>query len=188
MSDSQEIAISELQNEILRIPENVNLFLGGGRGGGKTEVIPYLTFRHCMQYAENAKVLIVRQQWRDLEQLKDLFVKVFSTLLQEPNIKKHWNKAESKWSLPNGATVQFTQCESREDYQRHHGKSYSMLVFEELPSWPTPVIFDLLRSTLRQPKATRRIICTGNPGGPGHAFCYENFANPCLTPQFKIPL
>ena len=136
-----------------------------------------------MQFGENAKVLIVRQQWRDLEQLKDLFVKVFAQLLQETNIRLYWNKASSKWTLPNAATVIFSQCESREDYTRHHGKSYSLLVFEELPSWSSPVIFDLLRSTLRQPGATRRIIATGNPGGVGHSWVYENYVKPGDTTQ-----
>ncbi len=174
--EATAIDLSEFQADILAIPEDVHLFLGGGRGGGKTQVLPFIVFRHCMQYGEHAKVEIFRRQWRDLAQLKDLFISVFAMLLQDRDVRKYWNKAESKWTLPNGATVEFSQCDTREDYERHHGKSYSMLIFEELPSWDNPLLFDRLRSTLRQPNTIRRIICTGNPGGVGHGWVYEAFA------------
>ena len=193
MTDAQQydpgkLDITQLQNDILAIPENINIAMLGGRASGKTQSLPLLTFRHCMTYGTNAKVLIIRQQWRDLSELMDLFVTTFSQLLQEPDIRKYWNKADSRWRLPNGATVSFTQCENRIDYNRHHGKNYSLLIFEELPAWPSPVVFDLLRSTLRQPNAIRRIIVTGNPGLQGHSWCLEAFIKPAdaIDPNRKF--
>lgn len=48
------------QDRVLAVPEHLNLAMLGGRGSGKTTALALLVLRHCVQYEDWARVLILR--------------------------------------------------------------------------------------------------------------------------------
>ena len=44
---SESIALNAFQQQALTLPEEVDLFLGGGRGGGKSYSLAFLALRHA---------------------------------------------------------------------------------------------------------------------------------------------
>jgi len=64
----------------MAVPEQFDLFLGGGRGGGKTHLLAALFLRHCEQYGENAKCLVVRRSFPALQDLEAEFLKYYRAI------------------------------------------------------------------------------------------------------------
>ncbi len=54
------------QATVLSIPEDHFIFLGGGRGGGKSFGLQLLILRHCDQYKNRARVLVTRRRLKSL--------------------------------------------------------------------------------------------------------------------------
>ena len=63
----------------MAIPEQYDLFLGGGRGGGKSHLLASLFLRHCEQYGQDAKCLVVRKSFPGLQDIEN----DFETTLQQ---------------------------------------------------------------------------------------------------------
>lgn len=59
-----KIAPTPYQARCLAVPETYNLFLGGGRGGGKSYGALLLVLRHVEQYSDRARPLIVRETYK----------------------------------------------------------------------------------------------------------------------------
>ena len=59
--------LSQWQAKAMAVPEQFDLFLGGGRGGGKTHLLSALFLRHCEQYGEYAKCLVFRRSFPALQ-------------------------------------------------------------------------------------------------------------------------
>ena len=63
------------------LPEEVDAFLGGGRGGGKSYALALLALRHAEQYGAAARVLYIRRTYKgvaDFELItRDLFGAVY---------------------------------------------------------------------------------------------------------------
>lgn len=68
---------------MLAVPEEVDLFLGGGRGGGKSYALALLAMRHIEQYGKQARVLYLRRTYRGLADFelvtRELFGDVYGT-------------------------------------------------------------------------------------------------------------
>ena len=50
------LELTPFQNRVLSTPETCDLFLGGGRGGGKSYAIAVLMLRHAEQYGAAARM------------------------------------------------------------------------------------------------------------------------------------
>ena len=48
------------------LPEEVDVFLGGGRGGGKSYALALLALRYVEQYGAAARILYLRKSYRGL--------------------------------------------------------------------------------------------------------------------------
>src|SRR3546814_20125216 len=66
------------QSRVLSVPEDVDLFLGGGRGGGKSHCKALLILRHVEQHKEKARVLYVRRTYKCLADLDLVLRTLFS--------------------------------------------------------------------------------------------------------------
>lgn len=168
---AERVTPTTWQARVLSIPEHFDVFLGGGRGGGKSFACLLLALRHVEQYAANARILIVRRDFpslRDLEgEARGLFRTAYGKALGH-------NAAMHLFKFPNGATVQFDQIENAGDFAKFQGQSFSLIFADEAGQWPDPQPIDMLRSSLRSKAGVpTRMVLSANPGGPGHHWLYQ---------------
>jgi hypothetical protein len=154
------------QARVLAVPEEFDVFLGGGRGGGKSYACLLLALSHVEQYGANARVLIVRRDFpslRDLEgEARNLFRAAYGKALGH-------NAADHVFKFPSGAVVRFDQIEGAQDFHKFQGQSFSLIIADEAGQWSDPQPLDMLRSSLRSKAGVpTRFVLSANPGGPGH--------------------
>jgi hypothetical protein len=137
-----ELKISPFQERVLAIPEDIDIFLGGGRGGGKDYAIALLILRHVEQYRERARILYVRQSYKGLADFelvcRELFGQVYGAAAR-------YNGADHVWRFPNGAYFEMGQLESHADYTKYQGRSFTLLIVSEAGQYATPDLLDLRR-------------------------------------------
>lgn len=161
-----EIELNDFQRGVLAVPEELDMFLGGGRGGGKSYALALLCLRHVEQYGKHARILYIRRTYKGLADFelvtRDLFGKVYGTAAR-------YNQSEHVWRFPSGGYLELGQLESHADYQKYQGRSFTLLLVDEAGQFNDPSLLDLLRSNLRGPKDVPiRMVMAANPGGVGH--------------------
>lgn len=167
------IQFNEFQTRALMVPENIDLFLGGGRGGGKSFLMALLALRHCEQYGKRARVLYLRRTYKGLADFElttlELFGKVYGTAAR-------YNGSEHTWKLPGGGIIELGQLESQSDYAKYQGRSFTLLMADECGQYGDSFLLDMLRSNLRGPKDMPiRTVYAANPGGIGHMWLAKRF-------------
>ena len=161
------------QASILSIPEDHFIFLGGGRGGGKSFGLQLLILRHCDQYKNRARVLVTRRRLKSLmqfaEELRGLMRSAYGAGFS-------YNQNDNVFRLPNGATVQLTHCESNSALQDTvQGMTFSLIIVDEAGEGPELPVIDALTLTLRAPNIPLRMVLAGNPGGANHSAIAERY-------------
>jgi hypothetical protein len=170
---TEELQFNPFQENLLAIPESFDVFLGGGRGGGKSYGLAYLALRHAEQYGVKARILYIRKTYKGLSDFelvtRELFGKVYGTTAR-------YNAAEHVWSFPNGAYMELGQLETASDYTKYQGRSFTLLLIDEAGQYSDPTLLDMMRSNLRGAnKIPIRTVIAANPGGPGHAWLAKRY-------------
>jgi hypothetical protein len=184
---SQQLQISPFQEKVLRVPEEFDLFLGGGRGGAKSYTDALLALRHVEQYGAKSRVLYFRPTHKGCADFTaiclELFGMIFGTALR-------FNAQEGLFRFPNGGTLEVNQLESPNDYAKFQGRSFTLLLGDELGQYARPDLIDRLRSNLRGPKGIPiRAVFAANPGDVGHQWLAKRYVfraapwTPFLEPQ-----
>jgi hypothetical protein len=157
----------------MTIPEQWNLLLCGGRGGGKSVAIQFLVQRYVEKYGKAARVLIVRETYKGIEEFEDNLVSLLKDVY--PTGVRH-NKQDHKTVLPTGAQVEIGQLACADDYKKYQGHSYTMLVLDEYGVMKTPKWANLLRSNMRGSAGVPLVeIRAANPGGAQHTTLHRKF-------------
>lgn len=169
----QTIELNPFQQNLLAVPEELDVFAGGGRGGGKSYGLALLALRHCEQYGERARVLYLRKTYaglRDFELVtRELFGLVYGTAAR-------YNGTEHIWRMPNGGYVELGQLETHGDYAKYQGRSFTLMLIDEAGQYAQPDLLDLMRSNLRGAKDIPiRVVTAANPGGPGHHWIAKRY-------------
>jgi hypothetical protein len=177
---AESLQMSEFQTRVMDVPEDCNLLLAGGRGGGKSYALALLILRHVAQYGPKAKVLYLRISDPALADFKSLTRELFG---------KVWgggarlNETTGVWKLPNGAFVELSHLENNASgfstyAQNYQGRSFSLIVVDEVSAYSTDAVLNLIRSNLRATSdVTTRLVLAANPGGAGHAWLARRFVN-----------
>lgn len=170
---NQTLELNEFQQRLLSAPEELDVFCGGGRGGGKSYGLALLALRHAEQYGERARILYIRKSYaglRDFELLtRELFGMIYGT-------GARYNASEHIWRLPSGAYLELAQLESHSDYAKFQGRSFTLLLIDEAGQYASADLLDMLRSNLRGPKNIPiRVVVSANPGGPGHHWLAKRY-------------
>lgn len=169
----QAIKLNHFQDRVLRAPETVDIFLGGGRGGGKSYSLGLLALRHAEQYKDKARILYIRRTYKGLADFELLTRELF-TMIYGQSAK--YNATEHVWRFPNGAYMEFGQLESHADYSKYQGRSFTLLLIDEAGQFPSPDLLDLLRSNLRGARDIPiRMAIAANPGGVGHHWVAKRY-------------
>jgi hypothetical protein len=168
-----ELKFNDFQQRLLALPEEVDVFCGGGRGGGKSYGLAMLALRHAEQYGERARVLYLRKTYaglRDFELVtRELFGMVYGAAAR-------YNAQEHIWRLPTGGYLELGQLESHADYSKYQGRSFTLLMVDEAGQYAQPDLLDLMRSNLRGAKDIPiRVVVAANPGGPGHHWLAKRY-------------
>lgn len=164
---------SAFQQQVLVTPPGMDLFLGGGRGGGKSFALLLLALRHAEQYGSRARILYVRKSYKALADFELLSREVFGEVY---GTAARYNGSDHVWRFPNGAYMELGQLEGPGDYSKYQGRSFNLLLIDEAGEWPGPGDLDRLRSNLRGPADVPiRTVMAANPGGPGHAWLSRRY-------------
>lgn len=173
---------NDFQVRAMEEPEEYNLFLGGGRGGGKSWAIALLILRHVEQYRERARILFLRQSYIGMKDFELVCREVFGIVY---GAGARYNANEHVWSFPNSAYFELGQMESMKDYQKYQGRSFTLVIVDEAGQYPDPQLLDMLFSNMRAPEGIPvRMIMAANPGGPGHHWLAQRYVTraPAWTP------
>ena len=152
------------QEEFLSASERDVLY-GGAAGGGKSFALLADPLRYCTN--PNHRGLLLRRTLDELTELIDksrqLYPKAF------PGAK--FRESKSTWHFPSGATIWFTYLDKDKDVTRFQGQAFNWIGIDEITQYPTPYVWDYLRSRLRStdPELQQNLYmrCTANPGGIG---------------------
>jgi len=170
-ASSNTIKPTAFQARVLAVPEDCDLFLGGGRGGGKTFTLLLLALRHVEQHGPNARVLIVR---RDFPAMRDLEMEARHLFHAAYGADVTFNAQDHVFRFANGATVALDQIDSVAAFHKYQGKSFSLVIADEAGQYPQPEPLDMLRSTLRsKANIPVRMVLSANPGSSGHVWLQQ---------------
>ena len=142
-----------------------DVLYGGAAGGGKSFALLADPLRYC--HNPNHRGLLLRRTLDELTELIDksrqLYTKAF------PGAK--FRESKSTWHFPSGATIWFTYLDRDKDVTRFQGQAFNWIGIDEITQYPTPYVWDYLRSRLRStdPELQENLYmrCTANPGGVG---------------------
>ena len=152
------------------------VFYGGARGGGKSYAMLIDPLRYC--HKENHRALLLRRTMPELRDLINHSQRLYSRAF--PGAK--WREQEKEWRFPSGAKIEFGYAENMTDALRYQGQSYTWIGIDELPQYPSPDIYNFLRSSLRSvdPEIPVYLRATGNPGNIGSLWVREMFVDPAI--------
>ena len=141
---------------------------GGARGGGKSWMVRTKGTLLALNYA-GIKILIVR---RTYPELINNHINPLRSMLH--GIARY-NKTEKVFTFANGSTISFGYCNGDKDLDQYQGAEYDVIFLDEatqlMEEW-IKKITACLRGVNEFPK---RIYCTMNPGGRGHAYIKRIF-------------
>jgi terminase large subunit-like protein len=162
------------QRSILSLPEEVNLFLGGGRGGSKTFCQMFLALKHAEKYAALSRQVYIRETYEAVSQAEDEF-EALCLQVYGPGKVRH-NRSDGEFTFPNGAIMTFGALAEQKHYSKWQGRSFSGIFIDEYGLLTTTKWVTLLFSNLRGPKKVpKRVVIAANPGGAQHGELHHNY-------------
>lgn len=153
------------------------LFYGGERGGGKSDLQIGFQEDGALLYGKAWRGIMFRKTYPELEELQARAMEVFpgegAVFKTQPSADYPFS---SCWYWPNGASVKMRYIEAEKDYGRYHGHQYTGISFDEVTEYATPAGLLKMLSTLRSPLGVPcRVRLTGNPGGIGHVWVKQRY-------------
>jgi len=163
------------QTDFLAASER-EVFYGGARGGGKSYAMLVDPLRYCDKTHHRA--LLLRRTMPELRDLITHSQRLYNRAF--PGAK--WREQEKEWRFPSGAKIEFGYAENMTDALRYQGQSYTWIGIDELPQYPSPDIYNFLRSSLRSVDVEIPVYmrATGNPGNVGSHWVREMFVDPAV--------
>ena len=163
------------QTDFLAASER-EVFYGGARGGGKSYAMLVDPLRYCDK--QHHRALLLRRTMPELRDLITHSQRLYGRAF--PGAK--WREQEKEWRFPSGAKIEFGYAENMTDALRYQGQSYTWIGIDELPQYPSPDIYNFLRSSLRSvdPSIPVYMRSTGNPGNIGSQWVREMFVDPAI--------
>lgn len=162
------------------------LFYGGERGGGKSDLQIGFQEDGALTYGAAWRGIMFRKTYDEIEELQARAHEVFpgegAVYKTQPSAAYPFSNC---WYWPSGASVKMRYIEAEKDYGRYHGHQYTGISFDEVTEYPTATGLLKMMSTLRSAYGVPcRVRLTGNPGGIGHVWVKQRYVTPAgpLTP------
>lgn len=147
------------------------LFFGGARGGGKSDLLLGDFLQGVSEYGAAWRGVMFRRTYPELQEIilrsHEMFGPTGAT----------WRESDKDWRWPNGAYLRMRYLEREADAARYQGHQYTWIGWDELPQWPSDKAYRMLFACLRSSAIvpTKRVRSAGNPGGPGHQWVKARF-------------
>lgn len=156
---------------------------GGAAGGGKSAATVMEAFKLCIKNP-GIQCYLFRRTYPELEQ--SLILEAYKRL---SGIGKYSSTAH-EWKFSNGSKILFRHCQHEKDRFLYQGAEIHALFIDELTHF-TQQQFDYLKTRVRAEaklKFKPRTRCTSNPGGVGHAWVKQRYADlePFVIHQIKV--
>ena len=157
-----------LQRLAMQSPVN-ELFFGGARGGGKSDMLIASFDRHAERYGKHAIGLLLRRTFPEFKPLLDKARFMYRG-------KADWHATDKVWRFKNGAQLIMSFCDTIADVSRFMGAEYTWMGFDELPEWPNIEVYEFMGSCMRSTGDVPKVrLSTGNPGRAGHGWVKAYF-------------
>lgn len=158
------------------------ILFGGQKGGGKSGAIGPKAYIHIAENPGAARVLILRETFRELEDLVDLMA---------PQCQAQgatWNASRMCWTFPCGAKIRYGHLS--DGCRPYWGREFSMIIIDELTRCiPTEADYIMLLGSLRSGKGVPcQVIAMSNPGGAGHSWVKARFMGVPPRTVMKDPI
>lgn len=157
------------------------LLYGGAAGGGKSAATVAEGFKLAMQYP-HLQCYAFRRTFAELDKSLVLEARKRYTGIGS------YNKSDHRWELPNGSNIWFCHCHTEDDRYNYQGAEMHVLLIDELTHF-TKEMYDYLKTRVRAETILgfrERTRTTSNPGGIGHAWVKQQFAD--LEPYMLHPI
>ena len=148
---------------------------GGARGGGKSWAVRRKAIVLACAYGdtedhEGITILIVRRT------LQELYQNHIRHLISETKAIADYKDKHRTLEFKNGARIVFGYLENEKDADQYQGNEYDVIFIDEATQI-SEYMFNILKACVRgtKPGVPKRIYCTCNPGGKGHAYVKRLF-------------
>jgi len=154
------------------------LFFGGSRGGGKTDLGIGRQVRGALQWGDAWNGLIVRRKYKDLAELRRRWDELIRKGLPARRIGGPTQTNYIRFD--NGAVVELTAIMHSAELDDFVGRQFTELLVEEGTKFPFfGTLIDKLRGSIRSAHGVPcKIVVTGNPGGSGHSQVRSRYVEP----------
>ena len=161
-----------------------NIAFGGARGGGKSWAVRVKATLLCLRYP-GIKVMIIRKTYPELQ---ENHINPMCSMLNcyAPNKKDRiasYNDSKKNISFPNGSRILFRYCDKEKDAERFQGTEIDVLFIDEATHQSEDKYKKLAACVRGVNNFPKRIYCTMNPGGEGHAWVKRLFIDKKYLPN-----
>jgi hypothetical protein len=181
-----DLSLHPRQTEAFLSPATEILY-GGAAGGGKSHLLRVAALAWCVMLP-GLQVYLFRRCVQDLlknhaEGPTGLLAMLGPWLAQG---SARFSQSRSRVEFANGSRLHLCHCQHDKDALKYQGAEMHVLLIDELTHF-TEAQYRFLRHRVRLggltvPKAHRerfpRIVCSSNPGGPGHNWVKAMFLDP----------
>jgi len=120
----------------------------GTRGPGKTEAqLAYFAGRCGIGYGRFWRGIIFDRGYKNLDDLIAKSIAMIPKLF--PGARFLSAKSDLCWRFPGGEQLLFRHIKTAKDYRAYHGHEYPFIGWNELTSFPTSELYDLMKSCNR---------------------------------------
>ena len=163
------------QRALLSVPDQYDLLLSGGRGGGKSTGLVLLLLRDVLRFGKGFCGALVR---RDLAGLRKLEREITDQIAVTPELAgSHYLTGAKEFRFSNGAVLFLHYLKDEASFNRFQGTDLSHVYVDESGQIADPAPLLRLRSSMRTTAAgvEPRMVLTCNPNNSGSYWHYENF-------------
>ena len=138
------------------------VFLGGARGGGKTDAVLGKWAIKEQAHGEHFNAVMFRRTTVSSEDAIERSRQIYTPLGGK------FNESKLLWRMPKGGRVAFAYLDSIADADEYQGRNLTDIWVEEAGQYPDPGPIDRLFGTMRSAHGVpTQMILTANPGGAG---------------------
>lgn len=138
------------------------VFMGGARGGGKTDGVLGKWALKDKRYGRNFNAIALRRTTISFQDAIERSREIYGPLGGK------FNESRLTWRMPHAGRVSFAYLENVGDALAYQGRNVTDVWIEEVGQYPNPDPIDRLFGVLRSAHGVPiQLVLTGNPGGPG---------------------